>query len=70
MNQTATWDVPFRSSTRRPAVIHLAEREEKYERALCGQLREDRPLEPNAQGHFCVICLELHWRKHGEEWRS
>lgn len=49
-------------------ILHLAEKEQNYERALCGRKR-DKPLEPNASGEMCVVCADIYWRKHGCEWR-
>lgn len=72
MNPTATWDVPFRETQKRegkrPVIYHLAEREESFDRAICGKAREGRPLEPNAQGELCVVCRDMYFRKHGRNW--
>lgn len=67
MNQTATWDIAYREAGHRVGarILHLAEREENYERALCGKVRRDAPLEPNATGELCVVCESLYYRKHG-----
>ena len=64
---TATWDIAYaeQATTRKVRILHLAEREENYERALCGKVRRDAPLEPNARGELCVVCESLYFRKHG-----
>lgn len=48
-------------------ILHLAQKDTNYERALCGKKRET-PLEPNAQGEMCVVCEHLYELKHGYPW--
>lgn len=63
---TATWDIAYREATKQGVrILHLAEREENYDRALCGKVRHDAPLEPNAIGEVCIVCADLYWKKHG-----
>ena len=63
---TATWDIAYREPGHAGVrILHLAEREANYERALCGRRRDDAPLEPNARGETCVVCASLYFRKHG-----
>lgn len=64
---TATWDIAYRepATTKKVVILHLAEREQNYDRALCGKSREGRPLEPNARGEICVVCADIYFRKHG-----
>lgn len=64
---TATWDIAYAETekTRKVRILHLAEREENYERALCGKVRRGARLEPNARGELCVVCADIYFRKHG-----
>lgn len=61
---TATWDIAYREKVG-VRILHLAEREENYDRALCGKVRRNAPLEPNARGEICVVCADIYFRKHG-----
>lgn len=66
-------DAPVDEATYREAgtagirILHLAQKDTNYERALCGKKRET-PLEPNAEGEVCVVCAALYFRKHGWNW--
>jgi hypothetical protein len=68
---TATWDIAYAEPEQKTTlrILHLAEREQGYTRALCGREREGQPLEANAvpgvDGDPCVVCFALHFRKHG-----
>ena len=62
---TATWDIAYPEQKAGVRILHLAEREERFERALCGKLRHDAPLEPDATGELCVVCADVYFRKHG-----